>query len=146
MGDSGAQQKHSGTYYDSNAIVPDRDLEAAGAIGPRKVDPALEPGQKFVVVEKTGSASSFESQYVAATRALKLERAEPASAYFSDIDRVEAAGFLREYVWSFLRQASWNAAPGGLDLPAFEAWRAEHLSNHKPVTHGRIAFRLASAQ
>ncbi len=78
-------------------------------------------------------------------RALKHEAAQPTSEYFSDIDRVEAAGFLREYVWSFLRHASWGA-PEGLDLAGFEAWRAEHLANHKAVTHGRIAFRLASAQ
>jgi hypothetical protein len=44
-------------------------------------------------------------------RALKHQRAEPESAYFSDIDRVEAAGFLREYVWSYLRHASWSDAP-----------------------------------
>jgi hypothetical protein len=96
--------------------------------------------------------SSFEEEVRGRTialttfRALKLERAQPASLYFSDIDRVEAAGFLREYVWSYLRHASWEIAPAGLDLSGFDTWRAEHLTNHKPVTHGRIAFRLASAQ
>jgi hypothetical protein len=78
-------------------------------------------------------------------RALKHERAQLASTYFSDIDRVEAAGFLREYVWSYLRHTSWTT-PADLDLAGFEAWRAEHLADHKVVTHGRIAFRLASAQ
>jgi hypothetical protein len=79
-------------------------------------------------------------------RALKQEPAPLASAYFNDIDRVEAAGFLREYVWSYLRSKKWDAQPAGLDIAGFETWRAEHLPNHKPVTHGRIAFRLASAQ
>lgn len=74
MGDSGAVQKHSGTFYDADSLVPDKDLAAAGATGPRKVDPAIEPGQKFVVVEKGPGASSFEAQYVAATRAMKLGR------------------------------------------------------------------------
>jgi hypothetical protein len=96
--------------------------------------------------------SSFEEEVRGRTialttfRALKLERVQPASPYFSDIDRVEAAGFLREYVWSYLRHPSWEIAPAGLDLSGFDTWRAEHLTNHKPVTHGRIAFRLASAQ
>ena len=85
MGDSGAVQKHSGTYYDSNAILPDSDLAAAGAIGPRKVDPALEPGQRFVVVDKAGSASSFEAQYIAATRALKLGRYAAAMEMFEKL-------------------------------------------------------------
>ena len=78
-------------------------------------------------------------------RALKRERAPLASAYFSDIDRVEAAGFLREYVWSYLRHTSWTT-PADLDIAGFEAWRAEHLADHKVVTHGRIAFRLALAK
>jgi Flp pilus assembly protein TadD len=85
MGDSGAVQKHSGTYYDSNAIVPDKDLAAVGATGPRKIDPAVEPGQKFVVVEKAGSASSFEAQYIAASRALKLGRYAAAMEMFEKL-------------------------------------------------------------
>ena len=96
--------------------------------------------------------SSFEEEVrgrqIALTtfRALKRDSAQPESAYFSDIDRVEAAGFLREYVWSYLRHSSWTTKPESLDLVGFETWRTEHLSHHTPVTHGRIAFRLASAQ
>lgn len=85
MGDSGARQKHSGTYYDANALVPDSDLAAAGATGPRKVDPAYEPGQKFVVVEKGARGTSFEGQYVAATRALKLGRYAAAMEMFEKL-------------------------------------------------------------
>jgi hypothetical protein len=96
--------------------------------------------------------SSFEEEVrgrqIALTtfRALKRDSAQPESAYFNDIDRVEAAGFLREYVWSYLRHPSWKTAPEKLDLAGFETWRAEHLAHHQPVTHGRIAFRLASAR
>ncbi len=85
MGDGGVQQKHSGTYYDSEALVPDSDLAKSGATGPRKVDPAYEPGQKFVVVEKGAKASSFEGQYVAATRALKLGRYAAAMEMFEKL-------------------------------------------------------------
>lgn len=85
MGDSGVEQKHSGTYYDSNALVPDSDLAAAGAVGPRKVDPAYEPGSKFVVVEKGAKASSYEGQFVAATRALKLGRYAAAMEMFEKL-------------------------------------------------------------
>ncbi len=87
MGDSGAVQKHSGTYYDADALVPDSDMAAAGAIGPRKVDPAIEPGQKFVTVQKAGSASSFEAQYIAANRALKLGRYAAAMEMFEKLYR-----------------------------------------------------------
>ncbi len=85
MGDSGFEQKHSGTYYDSEAIVPDSALAKSGATGPRKVDPAYEPGQKFVVVEPGAKATSFEAQYVAATRALKLGRYAAAMEMFEKL-------------------------------------------------------------
>ncbi len=77
----------------------------------------------------------------------QLERDDPdfGSRYFDDLDQVEAAGFLREYVWRYLRQPSWGAPPPGLRLAEFDAWRAVHLRYHVPVTHGRIAVRLAAA-
>lgn len=85
MGDSGIAQRHSGTYYDSDALVPDSELSAAGVTGPRKVDPAYEPGQKYIVVEKGPLASSTEGQYVAATRALKLGRYAAAMEMFEKL-------------------------------------------------------------
>jgi hypothetical protein len=81
---------------------------------------------------------------VSTFRALRRNDAQLASAYFSDIDRVEAAGFLREYVWSYLRHASWLNTPADLNLAGFDEWRATHLPNHVVVTHGRIAFRIAA--
>ena len=94
--------------------------------------------------------ASFEEEVrgrmiaVTTFRDLKRNDAQLASVYFSDIDRVEAAGFLREYVWSYLRHAGWRVPPADLNLTAFDEWRATHLMNHVPVTHGRITFRLAS--
>lgn len=85
MGDSGIAQRHSGTYYDSEALVPDSELSAAGVTGPRKVDPAYEPGQKYIIVEKGPGASSTESQYIAATRALKLGRYAAAMEMFEKL-------------------------------------------------------------
>lgn len=87
MGDTGVTEKHSGTYYDSNATIPDSDLLTSGATGPRKLDPAVEPGQKFVVVEKTASAGAYEAQYVAATRALKLGRYAAAMEMFEKLHK-----------------------------------------------------------
>lgn len=95
--------------------------------------------------------ASFEEEVRARIMAVHTFRAAagasdaaPASAYFSDLDRVEHAGFLREYVWRYLHQTSWAATPANLDLRAFEEWRASHLVNHVAVTHGHIAFRLAA--
>jgi hypothetical protein len=110
----------------------------------------------YAVRESTGEPAAGErdasfdeelrgrSVAVTTFRDLKHNDAQLASAYFSDIDRVETAGFLREYVWSYLHRASWHVPPPDLNLTAFDAWRAEHLPGHVAVTHGHIAFRLAA--
>lgn len=85
MGDSGVPQKHSGTYYDADSLVPDSELAGTGITGPRKVDPAYEPGSKFIVVERGGKSTSYEAQYIAGTRALKLERYAAAMEIFEKL-------------------------------------------------------------
>ncbi len=69
----------------------------------------------------------------------QMRRANPAfhSAYFAVLSRVEAAGFLREYVWRYLKASSWPR-PDGMRLAAFDAWRAAHLRGHVARTYGRI--------
>lgn len=95
-------------------------------------------------------APSFEGEVrarrvaVGVFRELEREDATFGSVYFDDLDQVESAGFLREYVWRYLKQPSWTAEPAGLALAEFDAWRAVHLRYHIPVTHGRIAVRLAA--
>lgn len=96
-------------------------------------------------------APSFEGEVRARRVAVglfrQLDRDDPdfGSRYFDDLDRVESAGFMREYVWRYLKQPSWSAPPAGLQLTQFDAWRAVHLRYHVPVTHGRIAVRLAAS-
>jgi len=111
----------------------------------------------YAVRENTGEPvagerdASFEEEVrgrsvaLSTFRDLKHSDARLASVYFSDIDRVEAAGFLREYVWSYLHHDSWLSPPADLKLAAFDAWRADHLADHVAVTHGRITFRLSAA-
>jgi hypothetical protein len=97
-------------------------------------------------------APSFEGEVRARRVAVglfrQLEREDPdfGSRYFDDLDRVEASGFMREYVWRYLRQPSWSTPPAGLKLARFDAWRAVHLKFHVPVTYGSIAVRLAAAR
>jgi hypothetical protein len=94
--------------------------------------------------------ASFEEEVRARTvavntfRTLKAQDETLSSAYFNDLSRVLEAGFLREYVWRYLRNKSWLGMPPALDLRAFDEWRRTNLSNHVPVTRGRIAFKLAA--
>jgi len=60
------------------------------------------------------------------------------SQYFALLDRVDAAGFLDEYVWHFLRNAAETAAPAGLDLAGFESFRARELDAHAPQTGAHV--------
>jgi hypothetical protein len=55
-------------------------------------------------------------------------------AYLDDLVRVAEAGYLREYVWTFLHRPSWGASPNDLDLAGFGAWSEAHLARHAPVT------------
>jgi hypothetical protein len=90
-------------------------------------------------------AEELRARLIAVNLYQQLRRGNPSvdSPYFADLARVETAGFLREYVWRYLRNSSWSE-PDGLQLAAFDAWRATHLRNHVVATHGRIAVRLAT--
>lgn len=55
--------------------------------------------------------------------------------YLDDLVRVSDAGYLREYVWTFLHRPAWGeSSPAGLDLEGFAAWREDHLARHAPLT------------
>jgi len=58
-------------FYDSMAA---ENADMRRDLGPRKIDPRRQPGQKFIVVEKDAAADSQQSMLVAAERALKLGR------------------------------------------------------------------------
>jgi hypothetical protein len=118
------------TYLFTRAAFAARDRATDGATG------ESEPTFEEEVRARKMAVSTF--------RELRSANGALASTYFGDVDRVEAAGFLREYVWRYLRRESWDKVPLGLDLSGFDEWRQVELSRHVPVTHGRIAFKLAS--
>ncbi len=60
-------------------------------------------------------------------------------AYFNDLERVRAAGFIREYVWVYLNRGAWSD-PGGLRLTEFDQWRRANLAGHRAVTYGSISL------
>ena len=84
-------------------------------------------------VKTRTSATEIYLQLRERDRSLDLE-------YFNDLGCVLQAGFMREYCWNYLRQASWHK-PVGLRLLEFDAWRREHLAKHVAQAQGTI--RLA---
>jgi hypothetical protein len=71
---------------------------------------------------------------------LQQENAEPRVAYFDDLDLAESSSFMREYVWTYLRQPTWENGPTDLKLAAFDAWRNVHLAGHEAITRGSVGF------
>ncbi|MEM6781498.1 MAG: tetratricopeptide repeat protein [Pseudomonadota bacterium] len=59
-------------FFDSTAVAPGSTPTQSNA--PRQVDPREQPGQSFIIVKKNAAAGSYESEVVAANRALKLGR------------------------------------------------------------------------
>lgn len=67
------------------------------------------------------------------------------SAYFNDLDKVDAAGFMREYVWQYLHRDGWDAPSEALRTREFERWARDNLAGHMTQTRGRIAFQTGTA-
>lgn len=75
--------KASDAYYDASAGVPSNKMAAAA--GPRKVDPNIEPAQKFVVVSGVRKPTDSESVLISAGRALKLGRYDAALEMYNSL-------------------------------------------------------------
>jgi len=54
--------------------------------------------------------------------------------YLDQVAAVSSAGFLREYVWTYLGSRKWKAKPEGLRLDEFGVWNEAHLTNHRAKT------------
>ena len=67
-------------------------------------------------------------------------------AYFNDLSRVQSSSFMREYVWTYLRQPTWGETFGDLRLAEFDAWRHTNLTNHRAITKGSISFGTAKPE
>ncbi|PJB71338.1 MAG: hypothetical protein CO093_05445 [Alphaproteobacteria bacterium CG_4_9_14_3_um_filter_47_13] len=70
----------SNSFYDGR--IP---TGAMVDVGPRKVDPELEPASQFVIVKKSHEAFDMESMLVSANRALKLKRYDSALEMFNQL-------------------------------------------------------------
>lgn len=88
----------------------------------------------------------YQVEVDARLAALREYRARPAngrrSGYFQALSKVENAGFLDEYVWTFLHKDAWGATPPHeLSMGAFEEFRTRELANHAAQSgaHVRIS-------
>jgi hypothetical protein len=92
----------------------------------------------------------FAAELAARQAALREYQARDAAArtssYFNELVRVEAAGFLDEYVWHYLRNESTDLTPPpGIDLPAFEQFRVRELATHVAQSGARVRINAVRA-
>jgi hypothetical protein len=85
----------------------------------------------------------FAAELAARHAALREYRARDTTArtssYFNELERVEASGFLDEYVWHYLRdERSDVMPPPGIDLGAFGQFRERELANHAAQSGARV--------
>lgn len=71
----------------------------------------------------------------------ELNESKPQSlSYMDEMQRVEAAGFLHEYIWHHHRQRTWQAQPAELRMHDFLEWQASNLRGHTPQTGAQVSF------
>ena len=93
-----------------------------------------------------GFAAELTARRAALREYLAREPAQRTSPYFSELARIEAAGFLEEYVWHYLRSESRDTSPpADLDLPAFETFRQRELPEHAVRTGARVRVNTVRA-
>jgi hypothetical protein len=69
----------------------------------------------------------------AAAGAWSEQKVKLTDPYFTDLEAVRAAGFLREYVWFCVPHPSWER-PSNLRMSEFSVWLSKDLPNHKVET------------
>ena len=73
---------------------------------------------------------------------IELKQSDPKlkDEYLDQLIVVRHAGFLGEYVWSYLGSPDWKQPPDQLRLEAFENWKASKLVGHKAQTFADVKF------
>jgi len=66
--------------------------------------------------------------------------------YLNELIPVHEADFMREYVWTYLKQQGWTTEPENLKLKEFSAWRQKHLQGHQAETHAKLSFKKQSQE
>ena len=94
----------------------------------------------------SGYAAELAARRGALREYLLREAAQRNSEYFNELERIDAAGFLEEYVWHYLRNPALDTTPpADLDLPGFENFRQRELATHEAKTGARVRVNTVRA-
>ena len=165
-----ARQQILADLADAFAARPARPVDGASSALPEssiEIDPANDPAETQLwaayatellrasrdapgAIPPCGGPlrPTFATELAARGTALReyLARDVRPPGYFADLGRVEAAGFLDEYVWHYLHDVEIDKAPpAGLDLAAFETFRQRELATHQVRTGARVRVNTVRA-
>jgi hypothetical protein len=65
----------------------------------------------------------------------KAKNPDATDKYLETLLAVKEAGFMKEYVWVYLKQPSWNDATPPANIDAFKKWASLNLIAHVVETH-----------
>ncbi len=86
-----------------------------------------------------GFAAELSARRAALDEYRSRDAAHRGAGYFDELLRIEAAGFLDEYAWHYLRNERWDVAPpSDMDLAGFEAYRRSELATHVVQSGARV--------
>lgn len=77
---------------------------------------------------------SARRETVTLYRKMKKEKPTITDFYWDQVDEIDAAGFLDEYVWVFLRRPNWRPDEEPKRLAEFDVYRKISLENHRATT------------
>jgi hypothetical protein len=102
-------------------------------------------------VQKPGLITpAFEQEVAARKMAVRMwvsdveDEKGSLDPYLEQLRSVDQAGFMREYIWTYLRRVAWKTEPAGLQLAAFAEWARGGLRDHTPETLTAANLRAPS--
>lgn len=70
---------------------------------------------------------------------IKAKDASVSNTYMSELEKINEAGFLQEYVWEYYKQPGW-VEPSGLRLSQFDVWRQQNLPGLRAETLAHLGI------
>jgi len=103
-----------------------------------------EKHREKIVMDERGVVPSFDDELAARKEAvrfykhMKTKKPEFNEAYWEGVAKASDAGFIEEYVWTFLSRPGWPDADKPKRLPEFKAYQERELRGHQGVTLATI--------
>ena len=77
---------------------------------------------------------------------LKQADRSRSNKYLNELVPVHEADFMREYVWTYLKQPTWSKEPENLRLKEFSVWQRKHLKGHQAETRAKLGLKKQSTE